>query len=289
MINLTKEKIVVTGGAGFIGSHLCETLIKTGKYDIYSIDNYFTGSKKNHIEGINYIDGLAKNISNLIDFKPKILFHFGEYSRVEQSFDDFEKVWEFNYESIKNVVKFSNINDCKLVYSGSSTKFGDNGQNRYASPYAWTKASNTDFIKNYSSWFNLNYVIVYFYNVYGGREIAEGKYSTVIAKFLKMRKKNQSLPIVLPGTQKRNFTHIDDVVNGILLAAFHGDGDGYGIGHDDSFSIKEVANMIGEDQTFLPERPGNRMEAYVKNEKVKALGWESKTSLQDYIKDKLDN
>ena len=104
-----------------------------------------------------------------------------------------------------------------------------------------------------------------------------------------MRKKNQSLPIVLPGTQKRNFTHIDDVVNGILLAAFHGDGDGYGIGHDDSFSIKEVANMIGEDQTFLPERPGNRMEAYVKNEKVKALGWESKTSLQDYIKDKLDN
>ena len=234
------EKILVTGGAGFIGSNLCEKLLSLN-YDVYSIDNYFTGKKSNHINGVNYIEGPTSDISNLINFKPSIVYHLGEYSRVEQSFEDIEKLWNYNKDGIFAVLQFCRENNSKLVYAGSSTKFGDGGLGRSQSPYAWTKATNSELVKNYGSWFNLNYAIVYFYNVYGPREIAKGKYATLIALFKDKIKNNQKLTVVSPGTQKRNFTHVEDIIEGLIMVGEKGNGDNYGIGSPEAYSVLELS------------------------------------------------
>ena len=162
-------KILVIGGAGFIGSHLCEAL--SFENEVYSLDNYFTGSTDNHIDNVTYIKGSSSEISDKIKFIPDLIFHLGEYSRVEQSFEDIELVVKSNIEGTLAVIEFVRKNKCKIVYAGSSTKFGDNGLTKDNSPYAWTKATNTELIKNYGKWFNINYAIVYFYNAYGPREI----------------------------------------------------------------------------------------------------------------------
>ena len=185
-------KLLVTGGAGFIGSHLCERLSQDQNNDVYSLDNYFTGSKDNHVENVTYIKGDTENISTLITFVPDIVYHLGEHSRVEQSFDDIEKVWEYNKDGIFAVLEFVRKAGCKILYAGSSTKFGDGGLGRSASPYAWTKASNTELVENYGAWCNVPYAITYFYNVYGDREIQTGKYATLIALF-KEKMKNDEL------------------------------------------------------------------------------------------------
>lgn len=166
-----KKRILVTGGAGFVGSNLCERLAKDENNEVYSLDNYFTGSKDNHVENVTYIEGLTSDIDKLINFEPHTVYHLGEYSRVEQSFDDIEKVWKFNKDGIFAVLEFVRKTGAKIVYAGSSTKFGDGGLGRSASPYAWTKASNTELVENYGAWFNVPYAITYFYNVYGKREI----------------------------------------------------------------------------------------------------------------------
>ena len=182
------KKVLVTGGAGFIGSHLCEKLLNSGMYEVFSLDNYFTGNENNHIKGINYIRGNTSEIDNLISFKPSLIYHLGEYSRVEQSFDDIEKVWRFNKDGIFAVLEFCRKTGAKIIYAGSSTKFGDGGLGRDQSPYAWTKASNTELVINYGKWFNISYAFTYFYNVYGPREISEGKYATLIALFKELKK-----------------------------------------------------------------------------------------------------
>lgn len=276
-------KILVTGGAGFVGSHLCERLVENGNDEIYSLDNYFTGSEKNHVKGVNYITGSTKNISELITFKPDLVYHLGEYSRVEQSFGDIEKVWEYNKDGIFAVLEFVRNAGCKIVYAGSSTKFGDGGLGRAASPYAWTKASNTELVKNYGAWFNIPYAITYFYNVYGKREIRTGKYATLIALFKERMRNGESLTVVKPGAQQRNFTHIDDIVNGIILVGNEGYGDEFGIGSDDGYTVLEVAEMFGGSIEFIPERPGNRMTADVVTDKTKALGWTPARCLKQYI------
>ena len=277
------KKILVTGGAGFVGSHLCEKLAKNKNYDVYSLDNYFTGSEANHVKNVTYIKGDTADIEKLVNFKPDMVYHLGEYSRVEQSFDDIEKVWKYNKDGIFAVLEFVRKAGCKILYAGSSTKFGDGGLGRSASPYAWTKATNTELVMNYATWYNVPYAITYFYNVYGPREIQTGKYATLIALFKEKMKNNEKLTIVSPGTQKRNFTHIDDIIDGLVLVGENGYGDEFGIGSGEAFSILEVAQMYGGEIEMLPERKGNRMSADVLTEKTKALGWEPKHKLNDYI------
>lgn len=279
------KNILVTGGAGFVGSHLCERLAKNPNNKVVSLDNYFTGSVNNHVEGVTYIKGDTKDIAQLIDFTPDYIYHLGEYSRVEQSFDDIEKVWEYNKDGTFAVLEFCRKMGAKLIYAGSSTKFGDGGLGRSQSPYAWTKASNTELVINYGNWFNLPYAITYFYNVYGNREIASGKYATLIALFKQKILNNEPLSIVTPGTQKRNFTHIDDIINGLIIIGENGYGDEFGLGSTESYTILEIAQMFGGKIEMLPERKGNRMTADVMIEKSKQLGWNAEYSIQDYIND----
>lgn len=275
-------KILVTGGAGFIGSHLCESLVsKTNK--VYSLDNYSTGKLENHVSGVKYIKGEVKNIEKLVHFSPDLIYHLGEYARVEQSFEDIEKVWDFNKKGIFKILQFCRKNNSKLIYAGSSTKFGDGGLGRSQSPYAWIKASNTELVENYGNWFGISYAIVYFYNVYGGREISFGKYATLIALFVQRYNNDEPLPVVSPGTQLRNFTHVDDIISGLILVGNSGVGDNYGIGSNKSYSILEIAKAFGSDIEMLPERRGNRMNAEVISDKTKKLGWSEKNSIMDYI------
>ena len=282
---MENKKVLVTGGAGFIGSHLCERLVKNGN-KVTSLDNYFTGSEKNHIDGVNYLYSPTTDIRYAVEEKPDIVYHLGEYSRVEQSFGDVHTVHEHNTQGTFQVLEFIRKTGAKLIYAGSSTKFSDNGAD--ASPYAFTKAQNTQLVMNYGKWYDINYAITYFYNVYGGREIKEGKYATLIAMFLEKAIKGDNLQVVLPGTQKRNFTHVDDIVDGLILVGDKGNGDGYGIGHDESYSVIDVAMMFSNyckvkiDE--LPEREGNRMDGMLNTKLTKLLGWKAKKNLKEYIK-----
>jgi len=278
------KNILVIGGAGFVGSNLCLLLSKKGN-NVFSYDNYFTGEECNHHEDINYYKGESKHINEVnFGIKFDIVYHLGEYSRVEQSFDDIDKVFDFNMSSIYSVLKFAKNNKAKIVYSGSSTKFGDDGNNILESPYAWTKKTNAELVKTYCSWFNLEYCISYFYNVYGQNEIAEGPYATLIAKYINLYNSGvRKLPVVKPGLQRRNFTHIDDITEALVMIGEKGLGDNFGIGNDKSYSIIEIAELFNCEIDFLPERKGNRMSAPIVSEKTKSLGWKAKHKLSDYI------
>lgn len=282
---MNKKRILVTGGTGFVGSHLCERLSRNPNYDVYSLDNYFTGSEANHVPNVTYIKGDTANIQELVTFNPDMVYHLGEYSRVEQSFDDIEKVWRYNKDGIFAVLEFVRKAGCKILYAGSSTKFGDGGLGRSASPYAWTKATNTELVMNYGAWFNVPYAITYFYNVYGPREIRTGKYATLIALFKEKMKNGETLSVVTPGTQKRNFTHIDDIIDGLVLVGENGYGDEFGIGSPEAYSILEIAQMFDGKIEMLPERKGNRMTADVISAKTEALGWSPKRTIKDYIEE----
>lgn len=276
-----KKLAVVTGGAGFIGSHLCERLAKDG-YRVISLDNYFTGSRENHVAGVEYREGHTKDIEKHIPETPDIIYHLGEYSRVEKSFEDVETVWDLNQLGTFAVLEFARNKRTKLVYAGSSTKFGDGGLGRNQSPYAWAKASMTDLVRNYGEWFGLKYAITYFYNVYGPGERADA-FGTVIAIFKEQYKRGLPLSVVAPGTQERIFTHVHDVVDALILVGEKGVGDGYGIGCDDRLSIRELAEVFDTEVTMLPERSGNRQKTEIDTTKTRALGWEPKHTLRDHV------
>jgi UDP-glucose 4-epimerase len=275
--------IVVTGGAGFVGSHLCERLVKEG-HKVISLDNYFTGTRENHVDGVEYREGHTKDIAQHISETPDLVFHLGEYARVEQSFEDVKKVLEFNLAGTAAVLEFCREKGCKIVYAGSSTKYADAGIGRDQSPYAWTKASNTNLVQRYGDWYGLSYAITYFYNVYGPRERSDTQSGTVIAIFADRYKKGEPLLVRAPGTQTRNFTHVYDIVKGLVLVGERGEGDEYGLGHPDSYSVKEVAEMFGGVVEMLPERPGNRMTSSVDvNRAELELGWKPQYNLPAYI------
>jgi UDP-glucose 4-epimerase len=276
-----QKTIVVTGGAGFVGSHLCERLASLG-HKVISLDNYSTGTPNNHVEGVEYRNGHTKDIAELIPEIPDELFHLAEYARTEKSFEDIEHVWDSNKTGTFAVLEFVRRAKCKLIYAGSSTKFADGGDGRNQSPYAWTKASNTELVMNYASWFGLDYAIAYFYNVYGPREMA-GPFGTLIRIFSELYRNGQPLTVTSPGTQTRNFTHVYDIIDGLLLVAEKGEGDGYGIGSDVAYSVLDVAHLFEGEIMMMPERKGNRMHGGVDNEKTKALGWEAKWALKEYI------
>ena len=277
--------ILITGGAGFIGSHLCEYLSKDASNRVVSLDNYSTGSEDNHVADVEYIKGDTKDIHSLVTFSPDIVFHLGEYSRVEQSFDDLETVWDYNKTGTFEVLQFCRKHVCKIVYAGSSTKFGDGGLGRSQSPYGWTKASNTELVENFGAWFGVPYAIVYFYNAYGPREIRTGKYATLIALFAEKMRQGEPLTVVSPGKQRRNFTHVNDIIRALIMVGEQGYGDEFGIGSSESFSILDMAYLFGGKIEMLPERRGNRMTADVITEKTQALGWRAERSVVDYIEE----
>ncbi len=288
-MNIQKEgnqcmpKILVTGGAGFVGSHLCERLLTLG-HEVTSLDNYFTGSLLNHIPGVNYITGSTEQINNIFRTRKfDFVYHLGEYSRVEQSFDDLDLVWRFNKLGTYEVLQYIRNTGAKLIYSGSSTKFADVTDGYIPSPYTWSKASNTELVKQYAEWFGIDYAITYFYNVYGKREIKEGKYATLIAKYKTLAAAGQPLPVVLPGTQKRNFTHINDIVDALVLIGEYGHGDEYGIGSPETFTVLEVAELFGLPIEHLEPRKGNRMSAKVLTDNTANLGWSARRDLKTYI------
>lgn len=277
------KKILITGGAGFIGSHLCKKIKEEGHAKITSIDNYTTGTANNHIEDVEYIKGNTLEINRKVSGNYDIIYHLGEYSRVEQSFDDIKKVWDSNKNGTFSVFEYARKHAGKIIYAGSSTKFGDGGLGRNQSPYGWTKASNTELIENYRRWFGINFATVYFYNAYGPREIVDGKYATLIGLFTHKMKRGEDLTVVTPGTQRRNFTHVQDIVDGLYLVGENGEGDEFGIGSPDSYSILEVAEMFGGRVKMLPERQGNRFSAEVIDDKTRMLGWKPIRRLDNYI------
>ncbi len=279
------KTILVTGGAGFIGSNLIKKLrTHYPNASIISLDNYFTGKEGNHTPGVTYKIGHTKDIALHITEQPDLVFHLGEYSRVEKSFDDMKTVFDFNKNGTFAVLEFCRENKSKLIYAGSSTKFGDGGLGRDQSPYAWTKATNTELVINYGNWFNLNYAITYFYNVYGPGEITTGDYATVIGIFKEKFKNKEKLNVVSPGSQLRNFTHVDDIVRGLILIGEKGEGDEYGLGSDHAYSILEIAKMFNLPIEMLPERKGNRMSASVETHRTKnELNWQSEKKIEDYI------
>jgi UDP-glucose 4-epimerase len=277
------KTILITGGAGFVGSHLAEVLVQQG-HRVISYDNYFTGSRNNHIPGVEYIRGDTQFLNPSALPKPDLVYHLGEYSRVEQSFDEVQLVHDYNVKGTFKVLEAVRQWGCKIVYSGSSTKFADDSDPSYVmSPYAWSKAKNAELVVKYSEWFGIDFAITYFYNVYGPREIQDGNYATLIAKYAKLFQVGKKLPVVSPGIQERNFTHIDDIVSALVLIGECGSGDGYGIGHSESYTVLDVAEMFGGEIEWLETRRGNRMVAQVVTEKTKKLGWEPKNNLRDYI------
>lgn len=273
--------ILVTGGAGFVGSHLCEALSHQG-HQVISLDNYFTGLCENHIPGVEYREGHTKDILKHVPETPDIIFHLGEYARVDRSFEEPQLVWDLNIAGTFGVLEFWRQKKCKLVYAGSSTKFGDGGLGRVQSPYAWTKASNTELIGNYARWFDLPYAITYFYNVYGPRERA-GKHGTLIEIFRQKYLHGEPLTVTAPGTQTRNFTHVEDIVNGLLLVGERGAGDDYGLGASEGYSILEIAQMFGGKVEMTPALPGTRMSATLDTSKAEGLGWKAIRKVKDYI------
>ncbi|MBI4065761.1 NAD-dependent epimerase/dehydratase family protein [Candidatus Kaiserbacteria bacterium] len=279
---MTNQKLVlVTGGAGFIGSHLCKRLAKDG-HRVISLDNYFTGSRENHVPDVDYREGHTKDIEKHISEKPDVIYHLGEYSRVEKSLEEPALVWDLNKDGTFGVLEFWRKRGGKLVYAGSSTKFGDGGLGRMQSPYAWTKASNTELVRNYSAWYDLPHSITYFYNVYGPGERA-GAYGTVIEIFRKKILAGEPITVNAPGTQERNFTHVNDIIDGLILVAANGDGDDFGIGDEQAYSILKVAQMFGGKIIMRPATRGNRMTADIDTSKVHSLGWSPKKKLTDYI------
>ncbi len=279
---MTNQKLIlVTGGAGFIGSHLCARLVKEG-HKVISLDNYFTGSRENHIPGVDYREGHTKDIEKHISETPDLIYHLGEYSRVEISLSEPALVWDLNTAGTFGVLEFWRKRGGKLMYAGSSTKFGDGGLGRMQSPYAWTKASNTELVRNYSAWYVLPHAITYFYNVYGPGERA-GAYGTVIEIFKQKQQAGEPLIVNSPGTQKRNFTHVDDIIDGLILVGADGEGDDFGIGDEQAYSIFEVAQMFGGEIIMKPATQGNRMTADIDTSKTRSLGWSPRKKLADYI------
>ena len=285
-----KNLILVTGGAGFVGTNLIKHLIKKTNYNIISLDNYSSGYKINHIKNsrVKYVKGKTSNINSLIKNPSKIktIFHFGEFARIYQSFLKMNECIESNSVGSNAVFNFCLKYNIKLIYSATSASLGNNGKDKNLSPYAFSKSKNLELLENLKKWFNFKYEVIYFYNVYGPHQICKGEMSTVIGIFEDHYKRGKPLPVVLPGTQTRRFTHIDDTVNICYLAWKKNLCRHYSIANKKSHSLLEVAKMFNSKIKFLPKRPGERYASALINKNLSNKMYKhfGKINLNNYIK-----
>lgn len=283
---MAKKIILVTGGAGHVGSHVIEDLVQDANNQVISLDNYFNGSKDNHISGAEYRKGHTKDIDQLVPETPHIVYHLGEYARIAPSFDDAAEVYDMNIAGTFAVVEFCRKRQVrKLVYAASSTKFAIEGDGRHQNPYSFTKAVNVDLINDYSRWYDLPYAICYFYNAFGPRENGKGKYATLIAKFEQACLQGKPLTVVKPGTQKRNFTYVKDLARGIILVGEKGEGDGYALNNPKGFSVLEIAEAFGGPIEYIDGYAGRSDTSDNPTKARDELGWEATVDILDYIKD----
>ena len=290
-----KKKILITGGAGFVGTNLIKYFLKKTKFNLISLDNYSSGSKKNHIKSnrVRYIKGNTKNINDLIKNPKNIhsIFHFGEFARIYQSFIKMDDCVESNFVGSNAVFNFCLINDIKLVYSATSASLGNKGKDKNLSPYSFTKAKNLELLENLKKWFKLKYEIIYFYNVYGPGQICIGDMATVIGIFENHYKNKKPLPVVKPGTQTRRFTHINDTVEICFRAWKNKMCRHYSIANRKAYSIHDVAKMFTNKIKFLPKRKGERYASALTNKNLsnKVYRYFGKIELKDYIRNFINN
>jgi len=291
-----KNYIVITGGAGFVGSNLIELLVLRTKYKIISIDNYSSGTKKNHIKNksVKYINGNTKDVFKILkNYKSKIhtIFHFGEFARIYQSFLKMNECIQSNTVGTHEIFRFCMVNKIKLIYSATSASLGNNGEDKNLSPYAFTKAKNLEMLENLKKWFNFRFEIIYFYNVYGKNQIRSGDMATVIGIFENAYLKNLPLPVVKPGTQTRRFTHIKDTVEVCYFAWKKNKQKHYSVVSNEEYSIIDIARLFGRKIKFLPSRRGERYASalVIRNLSNKIYKINGKLRIQDYIKNFLNN
>ena len=286
---MKKNIIIVTGGAGFVGSNMIEYLLKKTKYKIISIDNYSSGYKKNHLKNkrVKYVKANTKDIFRLIKYPKSIqaVFHFGEFARIYQSFINMNECIDSNTIGTNSIFNFCLKNNVKLIYSATSASLGNKGKDKNLSPYAFTKAKNLELLENLKKWFNFKFEVIYFYNVYGPKQITSGKMSTVIGIFEEAYKNKKPLPVVRPGTQTRRFTHINDTIEICYLAWKKNLSRHYSISSKQSHSIIEVAKMFKSKIKYLHKRPGERYASALTkmNLSNKVYRYFGKIKLSDYI------
>jgi UDP-glucose 4-epimerase len=285
-----KNLIVITGGAGFVGSNLIEYFLKKTKFKIISLDNYSSGSKNNHIlnKRVRYIKSDTKQISKILKiYKNRIdaVFHFGEFSRIYQSFLNMNECIQSNSIGSNAVFDFCLKNKIKLIYSATSASLGNNGRDKNLSPYAFTKSKNLELLVNLNKWFNFKYEVIFFYNVYGPRQICKGKMATVIGIFEDHYKNKKPLPVVRPGTQSRRFTHIEDTVRICFLAWKKNKCRFYSISNKKSFTINQVAKTFNSNIKYLPYRKGERYASALTNLSLSnnIYKYYGKINLKNYI------
>ena len=291
-----KNIIIVTGGAGFVGSNLIKLLLKKTKNKIISVDNYSTGSKKNHIQNskIKYLKGYTKNLSKILKpYKNSIcaVFHFGEFSRIFQSFSKMNDCIDSNTIGSNEVFNFCLSNKIKLIYSATSASIGNNGNDKNLSPYAFTKAKNLELLENLKKWYNFKFEIIYFYNVYGPGQIETGSMATVIGIFEEQFRGKKPLTVVMPGTQSRRFTHISDTIDACYYAWKKNNCRHYSISHKKSYTIAEVAKMFNSKIKLLPLRAGERYASALTNMNLSNKIYKifGKINLKDYVKNIVKN
>ena len=286
-----KNLIVIIGGAGFVGTNLIEIFLKKTKFQIISLDNYSTGSRNNHFKSkrIKYLKGHTKNIEKILKSKSKkinTIFHFGEFSRIYQSFIKMDQCIESNSIGTHAVIKFCIKYKIKLIYSATSASLGNKGNDKNLSPYAFTKAKNLEMLENLRKWFNFKFEIIYFYNVYGPKQICKGEMATVIGIFEDQYRKKRPLTVVRPGTQSRRFTHIDDTINVCFEAWKKNKCRHYSISSKESYKIIHVAKLFGSKIKYLSSRKGERYASSLTNMNLSNKVYKKfgKIKLKDYIK-----
>ena len=284
-------KALVTGGAGFIGTNLIKRLLKDG-HEVVSIDNYSTGKKENEQDGCLYYDyDLSYNYVR--DDEYDVIYHLAALPRIQPSFDDPVKTFNSNVVATLNILDYVRkknekerwANKIRVVYADSSSVHG----NKYVNPYTFTKYNGSELCRMYSEVYDLPVSICRFYNVYGPLQETEGEYCTVVGIFERQYKNSESLTITWDGEQRRDFTHVGDIVDGLVKTGneYFKESEEFELGSGKNYSINELSNMFGEDYPCdsLPVRDGEtRVSLCTDTHAHDLLNWKPRIDLKDYIK-----